>query len=50
MTNETKMRPYKINPLQLYDFHIGQWECVGILIGFFIAYRIIAFIFLYSLK
>lgn len=50
MTNEIKMRGYIKDPLELYDFHIGLWECVGVLIGFFIAYRILAFIFLYSLK
>ncbi|KAM3141214.1 hypothetical protein pb186bvf_006599 [Paramecium bursaria] len=29
MTNETKVRHYERDPLVLYDFHIGLWECVA---------------------
>lgn len=34
------------DPIIHYAFTLGLWECIGILIGYIIAYRYMAYIFL----
>ena len=51
MLNETEEgRYYEVKPADLYDFKIGVWPCIGILVGIFIIYRTLAYTFLYRLR
>lgn len=48
--NENIDRNYTEDPKELYGFEIGLWWCALILLGYIIVYRVLAFLFLYSLK
>lgn len=48
--NEFNDKTYEVDPVTLYDFEIGIWGSVGILIGYMVLYRIGAFLFLYALR
>lgn len=43
-------RNYEVDPAKLYDFKLGVWPCIFILIGFIFVYRMLALMFLYGLK
>lgn len=48
--NEFTHRSFSIDPTDLYDFHIGMWNCIYILIGFIIGFRVFAYYFLKGLR
>jgi len=49
-TNEFQGAGFIPDPIDTLGFTIGLWESIGILIGYIIFYRVLAFVFLKSLK
>ena len=39
-----------MDPVSLYGFEVGLWESVGVLIGFFVFFRLVAYLFLHFLR
>ncbi|KAM3141201.1 hypothetical protein pb186bvf_006586 [Paramecium bursaria] len=50
MINQTSNRNYEVQPEELFDFTLGIWPCIAILLGLFVLFRVIAVIFLYKLR
>ncbi|CAD8196359.1 unnamed protein product [Paramecium octaurelia] len=48
--NEFTNRSFQTDPRDLYDFHIGMWNCIYILIGFIVGFRIFGYYFLKGLR
>lgn len=49
-TNQFSTKEYDIDPLELYDFDIGIWQCIVIMAAFIIIFRAIGLLFLYKLR